>query len=146
MLSTGVLRTYSVFQVHLLSVLCRDQAKERYSRTVEQLASASRQIGDEVVSMEVDILVGKSMAELLEKNRLEMERSIKDLQLEATIAAGEWAANLLLLLLLLLLLYLLTILSLGSSSSGSASSDPDSSNLLSAASHLKDISSKMVQL
>lgn len=76
-------------QVHLLSMLCQEQCKERYTRTVEQLVSAARQIQDEVVSMEVDILVGQSMAQLLEKSRPELDGSIKDLQLEATIAAGE---------------------------------------------------------
>ena len=76
-------------QVHLLSMLCQEQSKERYSRTVEQLVSAARQIRDEVASMEVDILVGQSMAQLLEKNRSELESSIKNLQLEASIAAGE---------------------------------------------------------
>lgn len=73
----------------MLSVLCRDKTKEKYLDTVEHIISASKQVREEVSSMEVDILIGQNMAEFLEKSRPQLERSIKELQLAVSMASGE---------------------------------------------------------
>lgn len=56
--------------------------------TVQLLLSASRQIREEVSSMEVDVLVGENMADLLEKSRTQMETSARELQMSAALASG----------------------------------------------------------
>lgn len=72
-----------------MSVLCRDKTKERYMETVEVFLDVSRQIREEVVSMEVDILIGRNMAELLDKSRPQMEKGMKELHMAASVASGE---------------------------------------------------------
>lgn len=53
------------------------------------ILNASRLIREEVASMEVDILVGESMAELLDRSKVQVESNMKELQLAATMASGE---------------------------------------------------------
>jgi hypothetical protein len=69
-------------------MLCRDQSREKYIGSVEQLLSASRQIREEVAAMEVDILVGQNISSLLEKNRPQLEKATKELQQAAIMASG----------------------------------------------------------
>ena len=69
--------------------MCQGKSKEKYVGSVEMLISASRQIREEVATMDVDILVGQNMADLLEKNRLQMEKAAKELHLAAMVASSE---------------------------------------------------------
>ena len=72
-----------------LSVLCHNETKDKYIGTIELILSASRQIREEVASIEVDILTENSMAELLEKSRPQMENGVRELQLAAIKASGK---------------------------------------------------------
>lgn len=74
--------------MHLLCALCRDKSKEKYVGSVDLLLSASRQIREEVTTMEVDILVGQNVATMVEKSRPQMEKATKELHLAATMASG----------------------------------------------------------
>ena len=57
--------------------------------SVDLLLSASRQLREEVATMEVDILVGQNMAGMLEKNRPQVEKAAKELHLAGIMASGE---------------------------------------------------------
>ncbi len=56
--------------------------------TVQLILSASRQIREEVASMEVDIVISENMVELLDKSKPQMESAVKELQLSVILTSG----------------------------------------------------------
>jgi len=103
-------------KVNLLSVVCRNGSKEKYVGLCQQIANTCREMREEVVSMEIDILVGESMAEFLDKTKVQMESNLKELQAAAIMA-----------------------------SLSSTSAETSNPRLLSLALRIKDSSSKMVK-
>lgn len=57
--------------------------------SVDLLLSASRQIREEVTTMDVDILVGQNVASMVEKSRPQVEKAAKELHLAAVMASGK---------------------------------------------------------
>ena len=72
--------------------MCCDGAKEKYMGTVQILISASRQIREGVASMEEgeeEVVIGESMLKLLDRSKVQVENSMKELLLSAMMASGE---------------------------------------------------------
>ena len=103
-------------QVNLLSVVCRNGSKEKYVGLCQQIANTCREMREEVVSMEIEILVGDSIAEFLDRSKAQMEGNLKELQAAAVVA-----------------------------SLGSTNAETGNPRLLSVASRIKESSSKMVK-
>lgn len=73
-----------------LSLACRDGAKDKYSGIVEIIIGAARQIRDEVSAMEVDLQIGDNLSKSLEKTRVLMESSVKEVQLVTVMASSKF--------------------------------------------------------
>ncbi len=82
----------------------------------QQIANTCREMREEVASMELDILVGDTMADILEKTKVQMDANLKELQIAAVMA-----------------------------SLSSTTAETGNPRLLSVAARLKECSSKMVR-
>ena len=73
----------------MLSLACQNGEKDKYSSTVDAIVSAAKQIREEVAAMEVDILVGNTMADLLEKTKPQMDSALREVQLSVLLASSK---------------------------------------------------------
>lgn len=123
-------------QINLLNVLCQKGEKDKYSGTVDAIIGAAKQIREEVATMEVDILVSETMAQVLKKTKPQMDSAVKEVQLSALMASSELCVSVCLHVCLCVWMCVMC--------AGSVAPDSAGMKLMASVGHLKDVSSKTV--